>query len=514
MTIDLHIAAKIPSDLHQDLKQVLTNPIRFFKLLQIPDKQTQRLQPFRLNIEQLQLLGELEQHQRLIVLKPRQIGISTLLRAYAFWKAYTTTARESWAVISFHDRSAKHLRRMDTLYHTNLPELLQRELERDSSTDMQFADTGATLSSYTAGSRGGTRSFSLSSVHLSEFAWYENPGNVLAAVTAALPRDGKIIIESTPKAAGDVFHQLCSDAPGNGWQLVCFWWWMHHAYRLPVPDDWQTTLEEQQLIARYGVDEGQLAWRRQQVATLGLSDFKREYPGSLEDAFHAGSSTYFDGEALDKIEPVRMRAEELRLQPPADGEVYVSGIDVAAGVGRDYSVITIASALDSQIVYTFRSNKLSPARFSEKVMQEVARYNDAYTLIESNNHGHLVIDRLQGYDYRNLWADGQGRSWTTTLQSKVSIYENLREYIHNHMLQQLPDSTLLELRSLTVEKVAPEAPKGLHDDLAISLALCYRALRDIPPIQLRGHMLHKMESFIEHRRTRRTRTRTPWKVAT
>ena len=509
-----YISAKIPTGLHEEVTKVLDNPEHFFKLLQIPDKQTQRLQPFRMNGEQQQLLAELENHQRIIVLKPRQIGISTLLRAYAFWKAYTTAARESWAVISFHDRSAKHLRRMDNLYHQHLPELLQRELSRDSSTDMQFADTGATLSSYTAGSRGGTRSFSLSSVHLSEFAWYENPAAVLAAVTAALPRDGKIIIESTPKAAGDLFHQLCSDAPGNGWQLVCFFWWQHHAYRLPVPEGWEATPEEQQLSLRYGLDDEQLVWRRQQVGTLGLSDFMREYPASLEDAFHAGSSTYFDGHALDCIEPIRMRGEELQLQPPEKDEVYVAGVDVAAGVGRDYSVITIASALDSQVVYTYRSNKVSPAQFSEKVIQQITRYNDAYTLVESNNHGHLVIDRLQSYDYRNLWTDYQGKHWTTTLTSKVAIYETLREYIHNKMMMRLPDTTLLELRSLTVEKVAPEAPKGLHDDLAISLALCYRALRDIPPVQLRGQLQHKMEAFIDRRRARRHRTKTPWRVAT
>mgnify|MGYP003148042180 CR=1 FL=1 len=512
MTTELHISQKIPNALHGDLTPVLKNPASFFRLLQIPDKQTQRLQPFRMNTEQQALLKELQLHKRILVLKPRQIGISTLLRAYAFWRAYTTPARERWAVISFHDRSAKHLRRMDNLYHANLPQLLQRELERDSSTDMQFADTGAVLSSYTAGSRGGTRSFSLTSVHLSEFAWYENPASVLAAVTAALPVDGQIIIESTPKAAGDIFHQLCSDAPHNGWQLVTFWWYQHHAYRLPVPDDWQRTQEEDSLAQRYGLTDEQLVWRRQQVATLGLSDFRREYPACLEDAFHAGQSTYFDSTALDTIEPAPMRRQEICLHKPVDHEAYVAGVDVAAGVGRDYSVLTIASTLNSQVVYCFRSNRLTPAQFAEKIVMELTRYNNAFCLIESNNHGHLVIDRLMSYDYRNLWTDAQGKHWTTTLASKVSIYETLREYIHNDMITTLPDCTLLELRSLTVEKVAPEAPKGLHDDLAISLALCYRALRDVPAAQ-RSHVLnHKMEAFIRQRRGKR-RPSLPWRVA-
>lgn len=499
--------------MEDDVVGLLSDPAKFFRLLQIPDKQSQVLTPFNMNEEQALLLDQLHKHKRVIVLKPRQIGISTLLRAYAFWRAYTTIARESWAVISFHDRSAKHLRRMDNLYHSNLPELLRRPLERDSATDLQFKDTGAVLSSYTAGSRGGTRSFSLTSVHLSEFAWYENPASVLAAVTAALPLEGQIIIESTPKAAGDVFHQLCSDAPSNGWTLVCFWWHQHHAYRLPVPEEWERTDEEESLVLRYGLDDSQLVWRRQQVATLGLSDFKREYPACLEDAFHAGQSTYFDSDALDNIEPIPMRSEELYITRPDDDEVYVAGVDVAAGVGKDYSVLTIASVIDSQVVYTYRSNRLSPAQFSEVVVQKVTEYNDAYLLVESNNHGHLVIDRLNLYDYRNLWCDSNGRDWTTTLQSKVAIYENLREYVHSGMIVALPDTTLLELRSLIVEKVAPEAPNGLHDDLSVSLALCYRAMRDIPASQRRGKMVHKMESFLSHRRKSR-RQRLPWRIAT
>jgi|TARA_R100001530_G_scaffold95447_4_gene66387 hypothetical protein len=509
-----YMPKSIPKKYHGQLSSILENPLSFFKLLKITDKQTQKLIPFYLNAEQSRLLKLLELKNKIIILKPRQIGISTLIRAYAFWRAYCADASEKWGVISFHDRSAKHLRGMDAGFYDGLPELMQRDLQINNTTDLKFADTGATLSSYTAGSKGGTRSFSLTSAHLSEFAYYTDPSKVLAATTATLPKDGKLLIESTPHKAGDIFHQLCINSPDNGWTLICFWWWEHEAYQSPAPSDFEPTEEEVQLIAKFNLNNNQLQWRRETVGTIGIDDFRREYPASLDDAFHLGDSNFFSNDALNCIEPIAMRGEDITLEAPEENNVYVAGVDVAAGVNRDYSVLTIASAMNNQVVYTYRSNRKSPTAFAEIIYKKISQYNDAFTLVESNNHGHLILDRLRLYGFTNLWVTEKRKDWTTTLPSKVNIYEILREYIHNNMILKLPDVTLLELHSLVVEKIAPEAPKGMHDDLAMSLALCYRALRDCPKYQIHSKREHLMDSLISERRRNNIMSKAiPWQVA-
>ena len=103
--------------------------------MKIIDKQTQGLIPFDMNPEQNRLLEVLKTKNKIIILKPRQIGVSTLLRAYAFWKAYTSKNAGKWGVISFHERSAKHLRRMDSTFHENLPQLLRRKMHIENTTD-------------------------------------------------------------------------------------------------------------------------------------------------------------------------------------------------------------------------------------------------------------------------------------------------------------------------------------------------------------------------------------------
>ena len=191
---------KLPKKIRIELEPILNDPVKFIQLLKIQDKYSGKLVKFTPNQEQIELLHKLKGHKKVIILKPRQIGISTVLRAYALWSTYQTKDPLKFGVISFHERSAKHLRKMDSMMHNSLPNILRKNLSIDNSTTLEFAGTGAQLCSFTAGSKGGTRSFTLSSVHLSEFAFYDDGEEMLAQVIATIG-EGQIIIESTPNQA-------------------------------------------------------------------------------------------------------------------------------------------------------------------------------------------------------------------------------------------------------------------------------------------------------------------------
>jgi hypothetical protein len=140
------------------------------------------------------------------------------------------------------------------------------------------------------------------------------------------------------------------------------------------------------------------------------------------------------------------------------------------------------------------------------------RYNNALVLCESNNHGHVVLRELARLKYRKVWADRDGKVWTTTAKSKIDAYDTLREMVANQILFRLDQSTLQELRSIQILKVTPEAPSGLHDDLAMALALAYRAVRDTSPSLRREATEHRMTDAIKAARVRRIRkSATPWR---
>jgi len=502
---------RLPKRLRIELEPVLRDPLKFVQLLKIQDKRSGKLVRFSPNTEQVALLRKLGRHDKVIILKPRQIGISTVLRAYALWRTYRTKDPLKFGVISFHERSAKHLRKMDSRMHNSLPDALRRNLEIDNSTTMEFAGTGAQLSSFTAGSKGGTRSFSLSSVHLSEFAFYDDGAEMLAQVVATIG-EGQIIIESTPNKPGDTFHRLIMGAPENGWHLVTYWWHDHQMYRLPAPEDFEPTAEEGRLERMYGCDWDQLNWRRRQIATIGLEKFRREYPGCLDDAFHFAASTYFTQEEIREIEPVHFDGEERLYHDPETQDVYAMGVDVAAGVGGDYSAISVISMATFQPVFHYRSNSVSPSAFTDTVLRVAQWFNGARVLCESNNHGHVVLYRLRHMGYKNLWLSHDLKDWTTTTKSKLDAYETLREYVTQGMIMKMDAQVLAELGSLVVTRVTPEAPKGMHDDLAMSMALAYRCLRDIPRRKLTLARRNLMDVLISETRTRKNRDQPiPWK---
>ena len=502
----VHIPSKIPMAVRPQLQTVFSDPVKFFKMLKIQDKYTGQYKPFELYPEQEELLKELDKHKKIIVIKPRLIGISTLLRAYAFWKTYTSSSPSKFGVLSFHDRSAKHLRKMDSLFLQGLPSILHRACDVNNTTELVFADTQAGLASYTARSSGGTRSFTLNSAHLSEFAFYPDQEEVLAQVMATVGT-GQIVIESTPNTVGDTFHRLCAEAPDNGWTLVTFWWWQHENYTKPAPDDFILTEEEHSLVKSYGLDNDQLQWRREQISTLGMEKFKREYPACIEDAFNFGTAKFFDPIDMDKIKPIRFDSNDRQYEEPYDDDVYAMGVDVAAGVGGDYSTIAVVSMSTMEVVYQYRCNTIPVAEFAEKVLLIAQQYNDAKILTESNNHGHVILQKLMDWNYRNLWYNVKGKHWTTTAKSKIEAYETLREIISSNMISRLDMTTLIELRSLTVYKVAPEAPPGLHDDLADSLALAYRCAVDIPKYEVSNARRSLMDDLISDNRARKNRNK-------
>jgi len=505
----------MPKGLALQLAEACNDPSQFIKLLKIHHKYEHRLVEFKPNTEQVRLLEELQQYNRIVILKPRQIGISTLLRAWSFYKAWTSQEALREGVVSHHQRSARHMHDMDKMFYAQLPELMRRGLDVDNTTTLRFADTQAEVSSFTASSKHGTRSFTLSSAHLSEFAFYTDPEETLATVTATVG-DGQIIIETTPNMPGDAFHRLCEGAQDgtNGWRLVTFWWWEHDRYRQNPPTDFERTDDEQELADRYKLDDQQIYWRRTQVNTMGVAKFRREYPACLDDAFHNTGNTYLEGSIFDEIETVEFDTPEMVLEDPNYDDKYAMGVDVGGGLGLDHSVITVISCTTMQPVYMWRSNRVTPVGFADKIATVYDKYNQPRILCESNNHGHVTLYRLRELGVKNLWLSPEGKDWTTSVKSKLEAYEVFREFLVSGLIRCMPASACMELRQLIVKSINPEAPRGLHDDMAMSMALAYRCMRDLPRRQVIGFTRSLMDKRLSSARAKRIRGQViPWRVA-
>ena len=483
----MFIPDKVPTNLRSKVEQLIAPVDTFAKLHQVQDKESKKLIPFDPLPMQEKIFEAVEQgHNRIAVIKARQVAATTGCKMVLHHMAYKTPHEAMFALLSMREDSASALLDDNKRWLDDLPTLLQRPIKTKARNRIIYGDTGACIKSFTSRSTTGLRSFQPQACVVSESAFAPDLEEVIAQADAAVG-EGLLLLESTANVPGDHFSQIVQGAPENGWKVISLWWWEHPAYQdddSMIPADFTLTDGEKQLQQLYGLTRNQLHWRRRKALTIGEHKFRREYPASLDDCFLGREGGYYGEEILTDVQVVDFNLHGTRsgreIEAPHRQDRYVMGVDIGGGVGGDYSALCVVSVATMQPVYTERNNTVTPAQWAHRCIQVATRYNNAMILAESNNHGHAFLLELNNCSYRNQWMSGKNKPWVTTLQSKLDAFDTLREALP--VIKIMDRVTWMELRALTIPqgKIAPEAPKGQHDDCAIAMALAYRCLRDIP----------------------------------
>lgn len=511
--MSIYIPPSIPERLHPKVIGLVGDPAEFCRLHRVQDKDSKREIPFNPLPMQVKIFNAVKRgHTRILVIKARQVAATTAAKfvLHQQWMATPTAALH--ALVSLRAESATALLDDNRRWLHHPPAILQRQLDTRAKGELRLADTGASLKAFTSRSSTGLRSFSPAAVLLSEFAFALDQEELLAQALSAVG-DGLLMIESTANNPGDRFSELIAGAPENGWHLITHWWHEEPRYTDADPEHFEHTEGEAQLVKEYRVTDGQLAWRRRYLATLGPYKFRREYPACLDDCFLGREGGYYGEEVLQDIHVIDHELHGKRhgreIEAPHPHDRYVMGVDIGGGVGGDYSALCVISVSTMQPVYTERSNRVTPAAWAHRCIQVASRYNKALMLAESNNHGHAFLLEASHCGYREQWRNPQGKPWVTSLQSKLDAFDTLRESLQ--VVRVMDRVTWMELRSLTIPpgRVAPEAPKGGHDDSAMAMALGFRCLRDIPS-SWRTYALQsgrtRIDDLIQASRARRIRS--------
>ena len=458
-----------------ELERVLSNPVEFIKRLKIINK-AGALQSLNPNDEQIEIIKALETGDEVLILKGRQIGSSTIVGAYFFWKSYVSKSPTTFAILSHKLESSKHLLKMHKIFYDNLPSFLQKPLEINNTTQIKFKGSGASILAVSAGAEGGIRSFTCSYLHISEYAFAPNPEELKATALNAL-NSGQLIIESTANYFNDALHQEWIKATRGeaAWKQLFFPWFTHKEYCLPNDDVHLTDLEEG-LKKKFNLTAGQLLWRREKISKIGLDKFKREFPADLDDAYSQTGNVYFRQEDFGDVEIVPVEPVEWNPFIDVDkDDAYAIGVDVAAGVDRDYSVIYVVSKKTYNCVAIYRSKQINPTSLARRIQEIATDYNKALVLVESNNFGNVVLNELRHLGYYNIWQQ-DGKDWVTTFKSKTEMFENLKQIISEGYIRTIDMITYQELRALQVTNTGViDVPSNMdsHGDSALSMALAY-----------------------------------------
>ena len=282
--------------------------------------------PFRLNAAQRKLYDVARRQQeagrpvRIIILKARQLGFSTLTEGLIF-HACATRPNTNALIVTHREDATANLFRMSKLFYDELPEPVKPMLRTSNAQELVFENPTRSakekaqrpglrsrLRCATAGGRGIGRSDTLQCVHLSEYAfWPEGADGKAATLTGILQAvpsmpGTMVVIESTANGYEDFKERWDAAAAGeNDFEAVFFAWFENPEYTMEPAPGTEWTPEEEELRARYDLTEGQLQWRRWCIANNcggDLDMFRQEYPSNADEAFLHSGTGVFDNEQV------------------------------------------------------------------------------------------------------------------------------------------------------------------------------------------------------------------------
>jgi hypothetical protein len=302
---------KIRARLHGDFAYYAP---RCLKIVTKPDEHGRQLiLPFRFNAAQAYVHKRLEEQKartgmvRALILKGRQQGVSTYTEG-RFYHKTTNRRGEKTYILTHKQEATDNLFAMVERYHKNVPPWVQAHVTRSNQKELVFGTLDSRYQVATAGSKGSGRSATLTNVHGSEVAFWENAEDHLSGMLQAVPLAAgtEVILESTAKGVGNVFHkqwQLAESGQSDFQAIFVPWYWQRE-YTRSVPDGFEAytdpegvpegELTEAEYQATFKLSDGQIYWRRRKIIELGGGEegfwlFKQEYPATADEAFQATS---------------------------------------------------------------------------------------------------------------------------------------------------------------------------------------------------------------------------------
>ena len=466
---------------------------------------------------------------RIIVLKGRQQGISTITEALMFQDS-ATRPMVNTLIVAHRDDSTAALFNMNKLFYDYLPAKLQPMKKASNAKELVFENPTrdpaekrkrpglrSRIRCITAGGKGAGRSLTQNNVHLSEFAfWPGNKMETLLGIMQSVPDDINtlVVIESTANGY-DEFKDLWDGAEKgeNGWVPVFLPWFMEPDYRKPVEPGVVWKEEETKLAEQFGLDEKQLAWRRWCIRTNCGGDvnlFRQEYPCTPDEAFLLSGDAFFDNDVImarrkaapkpylegifhypePEIEggaPVdwtfvpRVNGFIRIYEEPKDGHPYVLGGDTA-GEGSDrFTAYVIDNSTGKQVAELQHTS--SEIFYARQVYCLGRYYNDALIGLEINYSTYPQL-KLEEWHYPKFYQrerfdtfTGQmvkAFGWATSSKTRPVALAELHTIMEENPELVVSWHTLGEMLTFVYDKDRkPQAASGQHDDLVMAAAICY-----------------------------------------
>jgi hypothetical protein len=419
--------------------------------------------PFALWPMQFPVVDLITEEQLSIILKARQLGMTWLCLSYVLWKMVFHPAVTAM-LFSRRDDEATYLLdfRLKGMYK-RLPEWMHVKKIYKSNTDMWQLSNGSIAYAFptTAGD-----SYTASIAVVDEADLVPDLDSLLNAVKPTIDGGGQMILlsRSNKDTPGSTFKKMYTAARDgkSPWKSIFLPWWARPSrdqewYDNQVMDVLSRTGSMDDLYQQYPAKDTE--------ALMPRTMDKRIPPMWLEQVFQESKP----------IENAFLGLPGFTVyEEPSWNLEYVIGADPAEGnPTSDPTSAHVVEKLTGREVARL-AGQFEPTVFAGYLIRLSAWYNDAHLLVERNNHGHAVISHVETNSNVQLLSGYDGRrGWSSNIKGKALVWTSMADAARDKQCLIRSKTTYEQLQS--IEGATLRAPKGLHDDEAMSYALAIRA---------------------------------------
>jgi hypothetical protein len=438
--------------------------------------------PSKLKANAVQTAFEERRGERNIVLKARQMGLTTWAAARFFIR--TITLPGSLTLEVAHTReSAEEIFRIVHRFLDWMPDHLRKGPLRTSRANVRqiiFPEIDSQYRVVSAGERNAGRGLTVQNLHCSELArWPGDPAETLAGLRASMTPGAEMILESTPEGAGGCFYEEWQKAGETGMVRHFLPWWMESRYRVKAVSEGSLSAEERGLMERHGLDLKQIGYRRQIRSNFrGLA--RQEYAEDEESCFISSGDSVFEIDRIEERirelpEPAeRRRNGELEVWlPPARGRQYLIALDPSGGGSEgDYSAAEVLD-LETGLQCAEFAGHVGGLELAQLVTALAAEYNGATLVVERNNHGSGVLALAEtACGYARLYRQNGQTGWLTTSVSRPAVLGRLGAALVEEPKRFMSKNLLAECKTFVrLRNGSTGARAGTHDDRVMAMAI-------------------------------------------
>jgi hypothetical protein len=438
--------------------------------------------PFKTFDFQDDCVDAFEENRFNIVLKSRQLGLSTISAAYSAWLAIFHKDKNVLIIATKLAVAQNFIRKVKFVIQSMPKWLLIPQIVNNNKQALEFSN-GSTIKAVPTSEDAG-RSEALTLLIVDEAAFVRNFDTLWTGLYPTLSTGGRAIVLSTPNGVGGQYYDLWKQAEDNEnfFNPIKLTWDVH-----PDRDD---------------------KWFEEETKNMS----KKQIAQELLCDFQASGDTFLQVEDIEYIRgwirnPIEKWGPDMGVwvwDYPLSEKKYVISADVARGDGKDYSTFHIIDTEASAVVAEYRG-KLPPDRFAQLIAEAGRRYNNALLCPENNSYGYAVVMKLVEMDYRNLYFQSEKDHYfhqygtkdiskigfQTNVKTRSQILTKLEEVLRTKQVSIKSARFYSELKTFVWKNGKVQAQKGQNDDLIMSLAIGVWLYDTTPQLSKTGTDINK-----------------------